>query len=194
MTRVYFIRHAEPNFNNHDDLTRELSAKGLEDRKRVTEFLLDKNIDVAISSPFKRAIDTIKDFTDCIGMEIVIIDYFRERKVDSGWIDDFTAFTRKQWEDFSFKLSDGECLQEVQERNVAALETVIEKYKGKNIIIGSHGTALSTVIQHFRPAFGYEDFARIKMKMPWIVEFEFDEAGKLIDMREHDLPQEISNI
>lgn len=133
MTRVYFIRHAEPNFNNHDDLTRELSAKGLKDRKRVTEFLLDKNIDVAISSPFKRAIDTIKDFTDRIGMEIVIIDSFRERKVDSGWIDDFTAFTRKQWEDFSFKLSDGECLKEVQKRNVAALETVLEKYKGKNI-------------------------------------------------------------
>jgi len=186
MTRVYFIRHAEPNFNNHDNLTRELSAKGMEDRKRVTEFLLDKNIDVAISSPFKRAIDTIKDFTDCIGMEIVIIDSFRERKVDSGWIDDFTAFTRKQWEDFSFKLSDGECLKEVQERNVAALETVLEKYKGKNIIIGSHGTALSTVIQHFRPEFGYEDFARIKMKMPWIVEFDFDEAGKLIDITEHE--------
>lgn len=186
MTRVYIIRHAEPNFNNHDDLTRELSAKGLEDRKRVTEFLLDKNIDVAISSPFKRAIDTIKDFTDCFGMEIMIIDSFRERKVDSGWIDDFTAFTRKQWEDFSFKLSDGECLKEVQERNVAALETVLEKYKGKNIIIGSHGTALSTVIQHFRPEFGYEDFARIKMKMPWIVEFDFDEAGNLIDITEHE--------
>lgn len=43
------------------------------------------------------------------------------------------------------------------------------------------------MIQHFRPEFGYEDFARIKMKMPWIVEFDFDEAGKLIDMKEHVL-------
>ncbi len=64
MTTVYFVRHAEPNYNNHNDALRELSAKGLEDRKLVTNFFADKRIDVALSSPFKRAIDTIKDFTD----------------------------------------------------------------------------------------------------------------------------------
>lgn len=38
MTKVYFGRHAEPNFNNHDDRNRELTAKGLADRKLVTAF------------------------------------------------------------------------------------------------------------------------------------------------------------
>ena len=37
MTTVYFIRHAEPNYNNHDDMSRDLSPKGLEDLKLVTE-------------------------------------------------------------------------------------------------------------------------------------------------------------
>lgn len=32
MTNIYFIRHAEPNFNNHDDETRELTEKGMNDR------------------------------------------------------------------------------------------------------------------------------------------------------------------
>ena len=31
MTNIYFVRHAEPNYSNHDDLTRELSTKGLQD-------------------------------------------------------------------------------------------------------------------------------------------------------------------
>ena len=31
MTSIYFVRHAEPNYRNHDDLTRELSTKGLQD-------------------------------------------------------------------------------------------------------------------------------------------------------------------
>lgn len=35
MTTVYFVRHAEPNYNNHDDELRELTEKGLEDRKLV---------------------------------------------------------------------------------------------------------------------------------------------------------------
>jgi len=83
MTTVYFIRHAEPNYDNHDDLSRELSKKGLEDRKRVTSFLLDKSIDIVLSSPYKRAMDTVSDFAQQKGLDITVIDGFRERKVDS---------------------------------------------------------------------------------------------------------------
>lgn len=38
MTKVYYVRHAEPNYDNHDDALRELTLKGLDDRKLVTEF------------------------------------------------------------------------------------------------------------------------------------------------------------
>ena len=38
MTNVYFVRHATPNYDNHDDLARELTAQGLKDRKQVTSF------------------------------------------------------------------------------------------------------------------------------------------------------------
>ena len=141
MTKVFFVRHAEPNYENHDDRIRELSPRGMEDRKIVTAFLADKNIDIVVSSPFKRAVDTVKDFADKNGMIVEIVEDFRERKVDSGWIEDFTSFSKKQWSDFSFKLSDGECLKEVQDRNISALNNVLEQYSGKNIVVGSHGTA-----------------------------------------------------
>ena len=55
MTTVFFVRHAEPNYKNHDDLTRELSAKGMKNRRLVTYFLQAKKIDVILSSPYKRA-------------------------------------------------------------------------------------------------------------------------------------------
>ena len=82
MTKVYFVRHAEPNYENHDDMLRELSARGMEDRKRVTAFLSDKQIDVVLSSPFKRAVDTVKDFADSKGLTVETVNDFRERKVD----------------------------------------------------------------------------------------------------------------
>ena len=173
MTKVYFVRHAEPNYNNRDDMSRELSAKGMVDRKLVTWFLSDKNIEVVLSSPFKRAFDTVAHFADSKGLSIEIIDDFRERKVDSIWIEDFSAFSKSQWADFDYKLSDGESLNEVQSRNISALNSVLEKYKGKNIVIGSHGTALSTIINCYDKSFGYEDFERIRTVMPWIVEFTF---------------------
>lgn len=187
MTKVYYVRHAEPNYDNHDDALRELTLKGLDDRKLVTEFLADKEINVAVSSPFRRAVDTIKEFTDLEGLEIEVIDGFRERKVDSGWVDDFTSFAQKQWDDFNYKLSGGECLREVQERNVSALLKLIEHYKGKNIVIGGHGTALSTIINYFDTSFGYEEFTKMKNRMPWIVEFQFDSEARCCAIYKHDL-------
>ena len=53
MTIVYFVRHAESNYNNHDDLLRELTEKGLKDSKLVTQFLSDKEIDIAFSNGAK---------------------------------------------------------------------------------------------------------------------------------------------
>ena len=106
-------------------------------------------------------------------MNIEIIDDFRERKVDSVWIEDFISFSKAQWTDFDYKLSDGESLNEVQFRNVSALKNVLKKYNGRNIAIGSHGTALSTIINYYDKSFGYEEFEKIRMVMPWIVEFVF---------------------
>lgn len=56
MTNVSFVRHAQPNYENHDDLTRELTEKGLQDRKLVAELLRDKEIHAVLSSPFKRMV------------------------------------------------------------------------------------------------------------------------------------------
>lgn len=174
MTRIYFVRHAQPNYDNHDDFFRELTKKGMEDRKLVTEFLKDKNIDVVLSSPYRRAVDTVRHFADKHSLQIRTIDDFRERKIDSEWIEDFQGFAKRQWEDFSYKLSDGETLGEVQRRNISALNQVLREYEGKNIVIGSHGTALSTIINYFVPEFGFAEFEKIRGIMPWVVYFEFE--------------------
>lgn len=174
MTNVYFVRHAQPNYANHDDETRELSQKGMEDRKLVTACLMDKGAAAVLSSPYKRAVDTVRPFADAAGLPVIPIPDFRERRVDSGWIEDFDGFCKRQWADFDYSLSDGETLRQTQIRNIAALEAVLESYKGKTVVIGSHGTAMSTVYHHYDPSFGYEGFRRIQNRMPWVVKFSFD--------------------
>ena len=186
MTTVYFVRHSTPNFNNHDDLTRELTAQGLKDRELVTAFLWDKGIDAIFSSPYKRAVDTIKEFADAQKMEIGFVPDFRERKVGGSWIENFGSFCKEQWEDFDFKLSEGESLREVQKRNIRALNQLLETYADKNIVVGSHGTALSTIINYFEPSFGYNEFEQIKNLMPWIVRFSF-EGNKCLEIEKINL-------
>jgi len=177
MTKVYFIRHAEPERSSdsvYNDRTYPLSKKGLADRKLVTEYLLDKNIDVIISSPFKRAVDTIVDFSEKVGHEIELIEDFRERAISNVWIDDFKVYAEKQWADFSYKLDGGESLSEVQERNICALHYVLERHKNKNIVIGTHGQALSSIINYYDSTYGFNDFMAMAHIMPWVAKMSFD--------------------
>ena len=71
---VYFIRHAEADNAVRDGRARPLTEKGMNDRVLVTGFLQDKNINTMLSSPFKRAVDTIAEFDDNGFIEMEKID------------------------------------------------------------------------------------------------------------------------
>jgi len=190
MTTIYFIRHAESDTSVRDGRIRPLTEKGLFDRKLVTEFLQDKDIDVVLSSPFKRAVDTVADFAEKNGFTIEIIEDFRERKSDSDMTRDnidFIAFLERQWIDFSYTFSDGECLGEVQERNIAALNKVLIKQKNKKIVIGTHGTALSTIINYYNNTYVFEDFMKMVDILPWVVKMDFNNDDGCICIEKIDL-------
>jgi len=172
MTSIYFVRHAKPDFTIRDDASRPLTEEGKEGAIKVMKFLDDKDVDLIYSSPYKRTIDTIKPFADKIKKEIILIDGFRERAVGC-WVDDFNEFAKNQWTDFDFKLENGESLKEVQTRNIESLNYVINESCGKTIVVGTHGTALSTIINYFDSKFDYKGFESIKNEMPIIIKFVF---------------------
>ncbi len=175
-TKIYFVRHAEPNMENHNDRLRELTAKGEEDAKKVAEYLADKEIDAVLSSPYRRAVNTVKPFAQGAFMPIVAVEDFRERAIAEGWIDNYDDFCKKQWTDFDYKLPGGESLNEVKERVVEAFQQVLVQYKGKSIVVGIHGTALAVLLHHLDPAFGYKEFKQ--MPTPWIVSLTFEDKEK----------------
>ena len=52
MTRVYFVRHAQPEHEWEEDRTRPLTEEGKKDSAIVLEFLKDKKIDTFYCSPY----------------------------------------------------------------------------------------------------------------------------------------------
>ncbi len=174
MTTIYFVRHAEPNLDNHDDVSRGLSKKGLQDSKELVKVFEAISIDAFYSSPYRRAIDTISPLAEFRQKEITLIDDLRERKIADSWIEDFSGFSQKQWHDFSYKLEGGESLQEVQGRNITDLEKLLRQHPNQTLVIGTHGTALSTILNYYDSKFDLEAFNRIKHVFPWIVKIQFE--------------------
>ena len=189
ITTIYFVRHAKPDRGPDSpftDRTYPLSAKGLNDCILVTTFFEDKNIDAVLSSPFVRAVDTVKPFADKYGHKIELVEGFRERAISNTWIpiEDFKAFAAKQWVDFSYKLPEGECLQEVLDRNVDALAYVLDHYHGKTLLIGTHGMSLTTLLYYFGDAI--EPDGHKNMPMPFVVKMEFLD-GACVGIQKTDL-------
>lgn len=172
MTTVYFVRHAQPRTGWADDRTRPLSEAGLSDRAIVLETLRDVPVDAFYSSPYRRSYDTVAPAAASFGLPIQTDERFRERE-SGGRGNNFDLF-RRRWADFDWHEPGGECLGGVQARNIAALFDVLDANPGRTVVIGTHGTALSTILKYYDPAFGCDDFLRIIDWMPFVLEVRFD--------------------
>jgi len=153
------------------------------DAEKVTSAFEGIPVDRVLSSPFKRAVDTVVPFAESRGIGIGLIEDFRERRSDSVQTIPMEELIRKQWKDFAYTLSDGECLGEVQERNIRALNTVLEDNRGKSVVIGTHGMALCTMIRYFRPGIRIAEVEEIMDKLPYLLLMEFS-GSEFIGMNE----------
>jgi 2,3-bisphosphoglycerate-dependent phosphoglycerate mutase len=187
MTRIYFVRHAQPFHQHEDDRTRPLTIEGAKDTQIVLKTLADKDINAFYCSPYRRSIDTIRSTAKHFGMEILTDERLREREKGlngngGGGISPLEMF-RKRWADHDYHEVGGESIAMVQKRNIEALEDILAENENNNIVIGTHGTALSSILNYYDPSFGCDDFLRIIDYMPYIIELDFD-GGTLIDKKE----------
>jgi isoleucyl-tRNA synthetase len=128
---------------SEDHLTEE-GIKGVE--KEISK-LKDKKIDIIISSTFARTKETAQIVASGVGIshEDIIFDE-RLIEVNPGDFDGktWTEYHKyiennvgKDW--FTHHTGGGESLKEVQKRTADVLYELEEKYKGKNILIITHG-------------------------------------------------------
>lgn len=182
MTKVYFVRHAQSDYRSGSDRERGLTAEAMEDRKVVLEFLRDKRIDAFYCSPYRRSLDTIREAAEFFGLPIHTDERLRERETVPGGNN--RELFSKRWADFDWHEPGGESLRSVQERNIAALTEILEREQGKSIVIGTHGTALSTILNYYDPSYGCDAFLRIIDWMPFVVELNF-EGTRFLSKTEH---------
>jgi 2,3-bisphosphoglycerate-dependent phosphoglycerate mutase len=172
MTTIYFVRHAQPEHNWDNDRTRPLTDEGRVDARKVTEALRNVYIDRFVSSPYQRSVDTIKECALEHGIEIVTDERLRER--EKGAEGNNYGMFQKRWCNFDFHEDGGESLNMVQRRNIEAVFDILKNEKGSTVVVGTHGTALSTILNYYEPSYGCDDFLRIIDYMPYIIRLDFE--------------------
>jgi len=80
----------------------------------------------------------------------------------------------KRRRDFDFCEEGGETIGSVQKRNIDAMKDILSNHNDKSIVIGTHGTALSTIMNHYDSSLGIEWFRKICFCMPYAIRLDFD--------------------
>lgn len=112
MTKVYFVRHAQPEHDWEEDRTRPLTEEGKKDSEIVLEFLKDKKIDAFYCSPYKRSMDTIAEAAAFFTKEIITDERLRER--EKGSDGNNHGMFQKRWADHDYHEEGGESIAMVQ--------------------------------------------------------------------------------
>ncbi|WP_152392665.1 histidine phosphatase family protein [Paenibacillus guangzhouensis] len=162
MNRIGFIRHGvtpwnqEGRFQGHSDtplapegiLQAELLAARLRDESELESW------DLIYSSDLSRAAMTARIVADAIGLTEIHYDE-RLREVSGGLLDGTTENERvmkwgEDWYDDSETLGlEGE--EESARRGLQCIEELVSKYPGRRILLVSHGTFLSYVLNQLLP-------------------------------------------
>ena len=198
-TTVFLIRHSNAKaikLKGRSSLLERNKNTGLSREGRIIakDFSKNKylqNIDVLISSDYKRAIETALFFSknkksyeinSLFGERIHGVNSFSELPKD---------FEKKQIEDENFRVGFGESQKEVRSRMYHALQEVLEFNKGKNVAIISHSTAITFLLLKWcsinkNGEYEYKDKVIFNGEWKPCTSFKlvFDDNNRLIDINE----------
>ena len=171
------VRHGESP-KEGKERTRGLTEKGYMDAKRVTDILKkDKRIDVVVSSPYIRSISIVKELAKQIGQEVLVFEDLKERNFSSKERrladKELRPLLEESFLNSNYSFEGGESNAECQKRAIKVLKELLDTYRDKEIVIGTHGAVMTLMMRYFDSAYDL-DFLHSTSK-PDIYRMEFNE-------------------
>ncbi|AIQ49479.1 phosphoglycerate mutase [Paenibacillus sp. FSL R7-0273] len=170
-TILYLVRHAESPYIAGMELERGLSPKGQQDAERVKLILHNEKCDHFYSSPYERAISTIRPLAEERGQDIQLIDDLRERTIGDIAGTGFYEAKHAVYKDFTFSFPGGESSATAQKRAVRVVEQLLSQHAGDSIVIGTHGDIMTLLLNHFDRLYGFDFWQSASMPDLYKAEF-----------------------
>jgi broad specificity phosphatase PhoE len=170
--RLFIIRHGKSELRGEEEL-RGLEPEGMRAAGAIAACLgsIAPTIDAVYSSPYQRALLTMKPLADLRGLDVTVLDLLSEKKLSAEPVPDKAIEHQKMWLDFSYKLPGGESSRDAQDRVLDAIKQIRTAHPEGCIAIGSHGTLIALLLNAYSPAIGYADW--VKMAMPAIFQLDY---------------------
>ena len=144
--KFFYVRHGQTDWNlarkmQGGQTERPLNETGIQQAEETRKILEEKEFDIVIVSPMKRAIQTAEIILDNRNVPIITEERLRERKL--GELEGNPVTEQCEEEIWDCKLNksykNGESVLEFEKRVLEFIEEAKEKYKDKTVLIVAHG-------------------------------------------------------
>ncbi|MBE4910403.1 histidine phosphatase family protein [Bacillus luteolus] len=151
---LYFIRHCSA---EGQPFEAELTEEGKEQAQQLVRFFADIPIDLIISSPYVRAVQTIEPFASSRHLKIETDERLGERVLSSGVLEDWLEKLRLSFENLDLFFEGGESSSQAINRSKEVIDELLMNDK-QDIIVVSHGNLTTLMLKTFDNQFGFEEW------------------------------------
>ncbi|MFJ7936331.1 histidine phosphatase family protein [Sporosarcina sp. NPDC096371] len=157
MKKIYVIRHCEAEGQSSES---PLTARGYRQASELATFFENVNVERIISSPYKRAVQTIQPLAERLNVEIEMNSQLEERVLSTESFPDWLEKLRKTFDNPDLKFEGGESSEEAANRIGEVVEGVF-KSEFENSIIVTHGNLMALLLNHYNKQFGFDEWATL---------------------------------
>ena len=184
--KLYLIRHGKASMEG-SDRERNLDEDGIIQAtslcKKIKNQFKDKQVRL-ISSPFRRAVQTIEKLSEDFKADIEQNSSLEEIKIGKDEKISKHQIIEKMWSDENFKVSNGSSQLEHVNQIKSELNKILKDFYENeyNLILVSHGNSIGIILKYFlNQMFTFEDWKNISM--PDMYSVSFDENNKVTEFK-----------
>lgn len=152
--KIYAARHGQTSWNAQNRILGrtdlELTETGLRQAEKLAETVQSKNIDIILSSPLKRAVQTSEIIAKKLGVPIKIDERLIEQNygIYEGEDRKNAGFLNNK-RNFAYRYPGGESMMQVAYRVYSLIEEIKNTYSDKTVLIVCHGGVLRVFRTYF---------------------------------------------
>ncbi|KFN02414.1 histidine phosphatase family protein [Bacillus clarus] len=182
MKKLIVVRHCSASGQERDA---ELTITGKHQSNALAEFLIAKHlqVDCIISSPFVRAIDSIRPFALQANVSIQEDERLAERILSNASMDDWLQKLEYTFTHIDISFSGGESTKQAMDRAISLVQEIL-KQNHKTILLVTHGNLLTLILKYFDDQIGFKEWKNLNN--PDVYEITIDE--ELVIQRLWEMP------
>ncbi|TCZ79871.1 histidine phosphatase family protein [Paenibacillus albiflavus] len=157
MKNIYLIRHCKAEGQEPEA---SLTCEGEHQAKELAKLLSSYSISLVITSPYKRAVDTIRSYCDLSHIPCITDARLQERVLSSVPMTDWMDKLRETYLDLDLAYEGGESSNEAMRRGMQVIEELQHRPECNAALI-THGALMSLILKAYDPAFGFEEWLNL---------------------------------